>query len=221
MEYLNNNDQANSREEQRRREEQLISGLEYYGKEVFKKQLQVLHAELIPAQRRRSRLRRMRLLVLSAAALLLLLLSFWFLPPTAPSDPFGAYYHPYALQLDSRDTVDSTLAQATQLYQNRNCQQALPLLETLLAAQPQQLPLQLACGNCYLQQQQPEAALRWFRQTLRADDLLYRDPARWYAALAELQRGQLAAAKALLRPLADNSAADYHKEAQALYTLLD
>ncbi len=194
----------------------LINGLEYYGKEVFKKQLKVIHQEVIESKRARRPLLRPLRIAMSAAAVLLILLTFWFLQPspslTAPQI-YAAYYQPYSLTLNQRNTAHPQLERAVQFYHKKAYAQALPIFESLVSLNPQNLQVLLACGISCLELDRSQEALRWFEQVLKADDLLYRDAACWYAALAHLKAGEAAAARPFLELLVENTEADYYKSA--------
>ncbi|MEM1322089.1 MAG: tetratricopeptide repeat protein [Bacteroidota bacterium] len=209
-------------------ERKLLSGMAYFSQQQFKAELQAIHREVIegeavkpPPEGKKKPGLPWWLIALVALGLAALL--FWWLqgPAPTPQQLYAAHYEVFELPSASRDPDNQAVqAQAYALYEQGQYQQALPLFEQLLENQTNNIPLQLAAGNCHLQLNQAQAALPYFARSLAADDLLYRDQARWYAGLTQLQLGLPEAARAYLQPLADDPSSSYQTQAQGILKAL-
>ena len=202
-----------------RRHQKLIEGVEYFGVEKFKNRLRNIHEEVITTEDAPARPSKSgRLLALLAAVLLLLLLALWLFRPSDPPSPAQIY----ADNFQRYDLVDPTRSPtqsfrlAKEAYANGDFVAALTALEELLEQDPDNLSLLLGAGNCLLELGEPARAISYLQRALAADDLLYKDTARWYLAMAWLQSDQPDKARPLLGQLAARSESSYQSRAREI-----
>lgn len=201
----------------------LIHGMAAFGRRQLKAELQDIHQELYaaPQQPRIRSASRSWAAIAATIALLLAAGLWWFWPSPSPQQWYADYYQAYELQWSQRSQTDKTLAQIAQLYQDKAYAAALPRFQALLAEQPNQPQLQIAAGICLLELNQPQAALPYFEAIRQSNDLLLKDQATWYAALAHLKLEDLPRTRSLLQSLTTDPSADHHTEAQTLLKKLN
>lgn len=103
------------------------------------------------------------------------------------------------ISLSPNDASD--LAQAMRLYDVKNYQEALPLLEKHQKRMISDNFSRLYLSICYLMTEQTDKAIEHLQTLIGSNDLELLSAAKWYLALAYLQKGQVEEAKPLLTAL--------------------
>lgn len=166
----------------------------------------------------------------AAAATILLLLAagYWWTMRSPDFNAETAYaeaFSPYANELSGRsmgnttpiDTMDATLAAALLAYDRRDYGTAADSFAVYLRPAPAAAP-SLYYGISLLADEQPNAALNILSEL--QSDPNYGDPARWYAALAQLRKGDVTAARSSLAAIANNNNSLFQTKAQTLLNTL-
>ncbi|MEO1624768.1 MAG: hypothetical protein AAFV25_06395 [Bacteroidota bacterium] len=210
------------------RRKKLIEGMEFFGGQRLKDRLKEIHKEVIPPTAAPSVIppNRLRSLLLAGIAVaLLLLLALWYWWPAAPpnsQDIYAAHYEVYDLQSAIRSTdQDARLTAALENYQKGDFQASLPLFESLLQEQGDEIQLLFGAAHSHLGIGQPAEAIPYLQRIVRSDDLLYKDAARWYLALSFQRLGQADDARALFEFLATEGEGTYQQKAQQVLKQLD
>lgn len=194
---------------------QLIKQVESMGALKMKDQLLEIKEQL---QNRRRRLIRNLIGLTAAAVFAGLILGSQFFGNTPPSSQelFAQHYQAYPLPFGDRAGGEEQLRQAGTFYLSSKYAQALPLLEQVLAENPDDSRSRLALAISQLELQQNAAAQQNLQLLIDREDPLYLDQALWYAALAALQQDQVATCRQHLIRLSGNPRAPHFEEAQAL-----
>jgi len=196
-----------------------IQGIEAYHNQALKNKLKDIHRQNIHTTPVKSAKRRSLMPWLAAAATVaLLVVALTWMNNTALSNDqlFASNFEPYELGLTQRGDTEATLMTIEQLYSNGQYQEAIPLFETLIEENEDLIYLQLGAGVSKLANNQAQEALTHFEVIIDRGDLLFKDHAIWYSALAYLKLGNSQKAKSTLQILVDDTDADYHKEAMKL-----
>ena len=202
-----------SRVEERRT---LIQQVDAYGDYTLKQRLKRIHQQEVKQNKRTRSIRRWTLI---AAALIPLALGtlLWLGPANSPADLYSAHYTPYVLDQNLRsNTNDTALSEAIQRYNSGDYRQALPLLQTLWAADNDQSEVRLAIGICQMELNQDAAALESFQDLWSKDFDPFAEQARWYSALIHLRQEAPEEAKKQLRFLLEDQGSPYFQKAQQL-----
>lgn len=224
---LSSNDVLNERFNDRK---VILQGIEEYHAQVLKNKFKQIHNkafnDIKSAEVKTTPTSSRNLFPWIAAAVLiaaLIALLFWKNNTSTPAQPdelYASYFKAYELQLAQRNQGDEQLLQLEQLYNDKQYEKAFPIFNSLINTNNPPSQLQLGAGISKLGLQQPAEALPYFEAIIKSNDLLYKDHATWYAALAYIKTKDLAKAKQLLTSLAKNKSADHHKEAVELLTKL-
>lgn len=213
---LRKDQDLNIRLNQRR---ELIKGIEAYHRLQLKNKLKQIHekAFVSPVQPIAKR-RNLRPWISIAAAIALLVVALvWITNQTPASEQlFADHFQAYELSLSQRGDTEQELVQLEKLYNNKDYEAALPLFESLLQENEESIQLQLGAGVTKLSLGNPKEALAYFNRIIRSNDLLFKDQAIWYAALAHLKMDDQEAAKKQLELLANDPDADHHQDAVTL-----
>lgn len=120
------------------------------------------------------------------------------------------------LELVQKDNAAdaATIYKFSELYNQGNYQQALPLLENYLSTAPDDMELQIARGVCLLELDQLASAREVFERVARGSSI-YRHTGTWYLALSYLKVGQLEKMREYLKRIPE-SAEMYYEQAQRL-----
>jgi tetratricopeptide (TPR) repeat protein len=110
-------------------------------------------------------------------------------------------------------TDNPELVKAAELYNSKQYQLALPLLEKLVTAYPDDKDLLLAKGVSVLQNGKAESAIPIFN-AISSTETVYKNSALWFKALSLLKMNKLAECVTVLRSL--STGADRYKQAQEL-----
>ncbi|MEM1358541.1 MAG: hypothetical protein AAGF89_10090 [Bacteroidota bacterium] len=164
----------------------------------------------------------------AAAILLLLAAGYWWTTQTPAFNPEAVYaeaFSPYANELSGRsmgtpatmDSMNATLSAALLAYDRRDYGTAADSFAVYLRLAPAAAP-QLYYGISLLADEQPTAALNALRPLQSDPD--YGDPARWYAALAELRTGEIVAARNRLSAIANDATSLFTTKARNLLNTL-
>lgn len=213
------------------RQIKLVEGIAQYGAQKFKNRLKNIYQEVRPEiitpspSQSKSKTRLTFLLLF----LILLLGSFFIykslskVEPSSPQEIYASYFERYDWNpnLRSDSPSDLKIEEAIKLYNNESYPEAIPLLETIIEENPNQIPLRLAIANCYIESQNPELAFPHLDFVLNRDDVLYQQEAKWYLGLAYLKSNQIDYAKVLFEALAKNESSDHQKEAEAILQRLE
>ncbi|MFM2387093.1 MAG: hypothetical protein RL660_1850 [Bacteroidota bacterium] len=116
---------------------------------------------------------------------------------TSPQDLYKEYYESPSLSVE-RGTNDDLLAKITQHYNAKQYAEAIPLLESYIALQPQDQKFLLALAICKLNTNRVAEAEKEL-QAIIASDTTFKQKAEWYLALAYLKNGDKEKAMALLK----------------------
>ncbi len=193
---------------------QLIEQVESMGALKMKDQLLVIKEQL---QNRRRRLIRSMIGLVAAAAIALIFVGSQFFGDTVTSqDLFGQHYQAYQLPFGSRAEGQEEIHRIGTFYHTRKYEQALPLLQQVLAENPNDSRSRLAIAICQLELQQIEEAQQSLQVLIDREDPLYLDQAHWYMALAALLQDQVATCRKHLILLSGNPRSTRFKEAQEL-----
>ncbi len=121
--------------------------------------------------------------------------------PLAPHKLFSAYFEPYPNILTSigSDAPD-LLHQGLLMYEMKDYDSAVVLLNEALPLSDQPSALALYLGNAYLALDKPEVALPYLEAAYGKGDE-FAAPARWYTAMALLRQGKIAETVDLLNVL--------------------
>lgn len=113
---------------------------------------------------------------------------------------------------------DKLLIKASELYNQKDYVQALPLLKEILSNKPEETLLKLAAGICYLQTDKIDTALIIFNEIVNGTSV-FKNEAIWYKALAALKQNRLDDCFQLLESLPAD--AGRNKEAKFLMKKID
>lgn len=134
----------------------------------------------------------------------------------APDKLYAAYYKPYNETITSRGNDTNTLInQASQLYQGKDYEAALPLFMEALQIEPNNAEIQLALGICQLETNQSEKANQTFTSITNP---LYKEQAQWYLAMNFLKQSDLESAKTTLSEIQSGDF-NYNKAQEILEAL--
>lgn len=201
-----------------------FKGARSAGRDRLKKRLQNIHKDvnvITPP----AKVRRLWPMIASIAAAIALLIVggtlFFSGSGSSPQELYAQNYQAYPLSLASRGgEKELQLAQANQLYKNKDYQAALPIIETLLTTDSKNARLLLGAGICNLELERLEQARSHFLAIIAANDLRLQDTARWYLALSYLKDGQVAPARAQLETIVKNPQAGKYQNAKELLNAL-
>jgi hypothetical protein len=140
------------------------------------------------------------------------------------ADLFMAYYQPYPSNLFARgsENVDSLGAAVVALYDNKDYQSVIGLLEQRMIESPNDdIPSKMLLGNSYLAIEllepfQAAKAIEIFKSLAADKDNIYKETAQWYLALSYIRKGNHLAAKQFLEILAVKRYGKYPKLANEL-----
>ncbi|MFK8009418.1 MAG: tetratricopeptide repeat protein [Saprospiraceae bacterium] len=212
-----------------RKRELVRDGLEALGNQKMKDRIKVVRKEMLDQEKNdnppKNQNRIIPLWIMAAAAIFILGFVGWqFLNPTeiTPEEIFAESYQPYMEDFGSRGTdMTKNYLQAGTYYNERNYSAAIPLLQNILEAEPQNSEVELVLGDCLLSINKTEEAMVHFNSILARKTNLYNDPAQWFLALSYLKQNEIEACKNALKNLIDNPRADYHEEAKELLSKLN
>ena len=111
---------------------------------------------------------------------------------------------------------DAALVSVNDLYREGKYEQAIPLFENRLKADPEQNLLRMGLANSYLETGKWGKAQTEFTRIYKSKDPFLKDQSVWYLSLISLQQNDMPQAKEYLQLLADNPKADRHEEAKAI-----
>jgi len=164
----------------------------------------------------------MRILASAAAILLLCLAAYFLMQPSSDSDSlFAQYFEPSELTITRSTDLDPNLVKLKELYNTKKYDEAGPLFQKILEADPSSSNLRLAYGNTLMKCKKMDLARKQFTYILEAKDPLFTDQARWFLGLLELKAGKISKAKEYFSYLINDSNADFHAEAKALVKELE
>lgn len=150
---------------------------------------------------------RLRLAAAAVSLLLIAGLAYLFWPAGEPS-LMAAYYEPYPLYLSTRSAEPSEesfqnkqLETAAAGYQAGNYAAALPAFQALITTTIHNAPYHFYAGICQLELGRPLEASIHLEEAVARQDAQFTEPAEWYLALAYLQQGKAARARALLEKI--------------------
>lgn len=153
-----------------------------------------------------------------AAAVLLLLLAGYLLMPSknAPEQLAMNYFEPYPMSnvRGETDEAQSLMDKALTPYQEGNFEEALPYLQQLQQAKPDNDQLKLNLASGLIAEKQFQEAI----DLLQSISFQSADAAEWYLALAYLLNGQEDSAKSLLEEIAGKP---HFRKQQAMELLED
>jgi TolA-binding protein len=154
--------------------------------------------------------------IAAAVAAIVLLLVQPFAGEKFDNEKLFAHYSANTDELSSvqREGTDNPeLVNAAELYNSKQYQLALPLLEKLVTAYPDDKDLLLAKGVSVLQNGKVESAIPIFN-AISSTETVYKNSALWFKALSLLKMNKLAECVTVLRSL--STGADRYKQAQEL-----
>jgi tetratricopeptide (TPR) repeat protein len=111
------------------------------------------------------------------------------------------------------NVVDTLLINAATLYNKKEYAAALPILQKIIIAKPQETSFTLATGVCYLQTLQYGDALKLFTE-IENGNSVFKQQATWYKALTYLKQNKLSDCYNVLKTIPTD--ADKYKEATEL-----
>ncbi len=128
----------------------------------------------------------------------------------------ATYYEPFPFETTRSTNQDAALNNIRTLYNNKEYDKALSKLRPLLEQNNANKSLKMIAGNCHYNLAQTKEAILQFKEVADSNDLLFGEVAKWYLALAYLQREDISKARSILTELANSPQADHQKEAEAL-----
>ena len=136
------------------------------------------------------------------------------LQPT-PQSLYETYYTVYPADPLLRGQPTVSYNQAMNLYREERYREAIPLFEELQKSDSTDAWIALFLGNSYLNVDQTDAAVQYFKQVANADDAIVRRYGQWYLALSYLKTGDQPAAEQLLEQLSTQPGM-FQNKAQAM-----
>jgi len=205
---------------------EFILGIEAYHETAFKDKLKNIHktafGETTIANKPGTAPAKQRSLMpwIAAVASIAALLIFVFMcfndSAMTPEKLYAANFEHYELSLIQRDETNTELLRLDDLYSQRNYKEALPIFESMIKATENASQLQLGLGISKMELGQTTEALLHFKSILDSGDLLYKDQANWYSALAHIKNNDLEKAQVFLQQLTADQNADHYDEAEQL-----
>ena len=128
-------------------------------------------------------------------------------------------YTYYSEQIDQLSPVqrgsadDTELVKAAELYNSKQYEQVVPMLDKLITAHPDDKDLALAKGVSLLQTGNAQSAITIFDEIIKSETV-YKNPALWFKGLSFLKIKKLSECRDVLKNLP--ASADKYKEAQEL-----
>lgn len=142
---------------------------------------------------------------LAAAVLAIGLLARWFFAENKPTtDQLYAIFAQHEFDFTEMGTNDELLPRAEQLLKAKNYADALPLLETYLTTNPDDNLVKMAKGKSLLEMGRFKEALDVFGGIAQANPVLA-DEAIWYQALTYLKQGDVENCRKSLETISSNS----------------
>lgn len=202
----------------------IIAGIEHAETDAFTSMMQDWEQKLKTQQQPqpakvRSLFRPGVIVAIAAAVVLLLTFIFVFNPFTSgTTDPFQAAFQPYPDEItimgDGNGEFDQKMAnKAMAFYNAENYREALPLLKTLADDNPEIAVLRLYQGIAEMQTADFTAATASFSALQNTS---YARIAEWYQALTQVRYDNSAAAKTILKTIANTQGHPYQKQAREL-----
>jgi len=129
------------------------------------------------------------------------------------TDLYASYYEPFGETVNVRNASATDIAnQASQLYKTKNYEEALPLFQEVLEAEPTNAEVQIAIGICQLELGRLEKATQSFSAVNNA---LYKDQAQWFLAMTFLKQSDIENAAIVLASIKEGDF-NYTKAQQIL-----
>ena len=154
---------------------EMISGVEAFGRKIFKQELRNIHEEVITQKTAPAKKRNLMPYLLAAASVLVLVVALLWMTKgsgtQSPEELYATYFKAPNISIAQRDNGNEQLLTLEQLYKNQSYQEALPLFEIQLKNTPTS-NLLLGTGISYLELNQPEKALSYFKQITDRGDLI-------------------------------------------------
>lgn len=132
------------------------------------------------------------------------------------SEKLFAYYVKEVEPLSSAERgnkADTLVTRAVSLYNKKDYQHAMPLLQSISVKQPGDVQLLMATGICYLQTGQYDSSINLFDK-ISTGTTVFKNDAVWYKALVFLKQNKPEDCYTVLLTLSND--ADKYKEAQEL-----
>ena len=196
----------------------LRAGIKDKGNQLLKEKLKAIHKEEIGGKTNSTVVplyKRFPILAAAASIALLIAIYFFFFRSSPTGDQlFAANYEPYQIGLVQRGDQQEALTQADQLYRAGSFDQAVPVLESILDADPNLPKVRMALAISYLETNQDTLAQEQLNQVY--DNPLYADKAQWYLSLIYLKNGQEEQAKSELEKLVQDENSNYQPRAKQL-----
>ena len=202
----------------------LLDGISTYGNRELKARLSTLSASYsesnivrLPKQPKSVNWKKM----LAAATVILAISTFvtvqYFMNNSTTSDEnsqvlFAQYFNPIELS-NVRSTSESIDISS---FRNGDYKAAIPVLQQVLSVDPDRTDISIALANSYFAIDAPQDAIVVLTPIIERNDPVFSDQAKWYSALCYLKLSLDDKAIVYLNDLAQNSAADYHDEANTL-----
>ncbi|MEQ1743874.1 MAG: tetratricopeptide repeat protein [Saprospiraceae bacterium] len=143
-------------------------------------------------------------------------------PMAVPKEKAVIAFDTYYSRFDPSATLGATepdvrYKRALEAYQSKNCAEALPNLDAVLADEKfeSRATALVLKGTCLLESGDTEGAIAILRQVPPAAASLYQN-AQWYTALAHLKAQRVEEGSALLREMANNPKHRRHQKAVGL-----
>ena len=153
-----------------------------------------------------------------AATLLLVLLGGWFWWFSSNESLFAKYYQPYEATI-SRGNASISENQAVTYYSQEQYAKAVPLLRDLKQTNNDSDYWTLLLGNAYLQIDSISQAITQFEQAANSQNPVYQQYGGWYTALSYLKAKEMARARLVLQPIAEQPGLFKQKAQQVLREL--
>jgi tetratricopeptide (TPR) repeat protein len=201
----------------------LLDGISTYGNRELKARLSKLSEGYskskiadLPKQTKRISLKK----IIAAAAVILAISTFvtmkYFNNSTSKLESnqvlFAQYFSP--IELSNTRSISETIDISS--FNNGDYKAAIPDLQEVLKVNPARTDIAIALANSFYSVEASQEALQVLTPIIQRNDPIFSDQAKWYSALCYLKLENEELAMGFLNDLAQNSSADFHKEAKEL-----
>jgi tetratricopeptide (TPR) repeat protein len=159
---------------------------------------------------------------IAASVLLVFVMYLWITQSSNHEALFKQYYEAYPNVIAAIERGHSAKDEKTTaflFYEREEYQQALPLLQKLIQANPEEKAYALYAGIACLETNRLEEAKNYFTQVLSKANNPFEEQGKWYLALTLIKTNEIKEAKVYLSELANQQSAYREKAANLLSAL--
>ena len=212
--------------EEVKQQEILVGGINVHGKRELRKKFELIRKDVLNEQpviglKKPNYLKR----AISIAVIVLVLLApviyFSTLTDLTSDELYAENYTALQISANRDSKQQDALARADQLYINGNYEQAYKIYFELLTLHPKDYGTMLYAGICQMELRNHDKALANFQTIIERNHPFFTDHARWYSALAHLNKNEIPECKNILKQLSKDASADHHAEATNLLKIVE